>query len=604
MVSDISELPENELLTGETEFEIRGYLRWRDGAGTLHPARGVSVGIYNVSGASTSLLGYSLTDASGYFSKSFAYDGTSKNVFVKFFASGSGCVVKETSSDNTYSYTTSTYSGIVGGKSTTITYFANNDTDFGKSLSIHQAIEMAQRYVSGLDNSFVSSVDVSFPILGTSSYFKSSDNTISIATTDPFDWDTIQHEYGHYIQYRYGFLGPGATHYYDANMADRLSDKSKGIKLAWTEGWATYFAINLQMKMNASALNIPNVGDSAYQDDEGSYIIEFDIETPLAEYKLGEANEVSVAAILFDITDGINTSSGENDYISCADIDIWNLTISNKPTSLSDFINAFNNSTFSQQVKLGLGSILSNYKVAARLDASPSGLSTDTPTFTWTKQGGSNLYPNNYFRLTFFDSSYNLILSTCYSNVDNFTLTASAWNLIRNTGSTIYCCVYVSQTSTPQTGWYQSNLITINPPTSGTYKITNVGAGKCLNIYGSNVTSIRNHQNVCLWSDSGTNEQKWHITGIQQGAFIKSIVDLNYGLNVYRTGSPWNCDMYPIAGNETDSAVDFVQTTGGYKIKLHNYDLYLTAASSADGANVYWAASADSSYQVWRLDRV
>ena len=35
------------------------------------------------------------------------------------------------------------------------------------------------------------------------------------------------------------------------------------------------------------------------------------------------------------------------------------------------------------------------------------------------------------------------------------------------------------------------------------YKITNVGANKCLNIYGNNVTSLTNNQNVTLWSDSG-----------------------------------------------------------------------------------------------------
>ncbi len=136
---------------------------------------------------------------------------------------------------------------------------------------------------------------------------------------------------------------------------------------------------------------------------------------------------------------------------------------------------------------------------------------------------------------------------------------------------------------------------------AGTYKITNIGSNRCLNIYGDNVTSLANHQNVTMWSDSGSNEQKWYITSVGSNAYIKSVIDMSFGLNVYRSGSPWNCDVYPIAGNETDALIDIIQTSQGFKIKLHNYDLYLTAASSTNGANVYWGAESTSSYQLWDL---
>lgn len=136
---------------------------------------------------------------------------------------------------------------------------------------------------------------------------------------------------------------------------------------------------------------------------------------------------------------------------------------------------------------------------------------------------------------------------------------------------------------------------------AGNYKITNIGANKCLNIYGNNVTTLNNNQNVTLWSDSGTNEQKWYITSVGSSAYVKSVIDLSFGLNVYRSGDPWNCDVYPISGNATDALVDFIQTSSGFKIKLHNYDLYLTAASSSDGANVYWSSESTSAYQLWDL---
>lgn len=136
------------------------------------------------------------------------------------------------------------------------------------------------------------------------------------------------------------------------------------------------------------------------------------------------------------------------------------------------------------------------------------------------------------------------------------------------------------------------------------YKITNIGAGKCLNVYGNNVTSISNHQNVTLWADSGSNEQKWYITSFPSG-FVGSVrletaINPAFGLNAYRTGTNWNCDLYPISGNEIDAALTF-ETSGDYfKIRLTSYsNRYLTVDSSANGANVYWAAANGSSYQLW-----
>lgn len=133
------------------------------------------------------------------------------------------------------------------------------------------------------------------------------------------------------------------------------------------------------------------------------------------------------------------------------------------------------------------------------------------------------------------------------------------------------------------------------------YKITCYGTTSCLNIYGDNLTYLNNHQNVTLWSDSGSNEQKWLISSIGDNVYIRSIIDETFGLNVYRVGSPFNCDVYPVSGNETDAAVDFISTSGGYRIKLHNYNLYLTASSSANGANVYWDSYSSSLYQIWSL---
>lgn len=166
-----------------------------------------------------------------------------------------------------------------------------------------------------------------------------------------------------------------------------------------------------------------------------------------------------------------------------------------------------------------------------------------------------------------------------------------------------------SSANTAQVILQTATYIVKAPKTGGgggasTYRITNVGASKCLNISGSNVTVLSNGMNVTLWSNSGTNEQKWSISSLGSNVYIKSIIDTQYGLNVYRSGNPYNCNIYKIAGNETDTAIDIIASGSNYKIKLRNYALYLTVGASADNTNVYWAASSSSNYQNWSMTKL
>lgn len=137
-----------------------------------------------------------------------------------------------------------------------------------------------------------------------------------------------------------------------------------------------------------------------------------------------------------------------------------------------------------------------------------------------------------------------------------------------------------------------------------TYKITNLASGLCLNIEGDNLTSLYNNQNVTVWSDSGTNEQRWVIDDLGSSTTVRSAIDESYGLNIYTT--TYNCDVYPISNNANDSAVTFEWVSGkGYKIRLTNYPtLYLTAAGSTNGSNVSWAVDKGSNYQYWTLTEV
>lgn len=137
------------------------------------------------------------------------------------------------------------------------------------------------------------------------------------------------------------------------------------------------------------------------------------------------------------------------------------------------------------------------------------------------------------------------------------------------------------------------------------YEIINVGANKALNISGSDLkgTSLYDNRNVALWTRSGSGEQAWILDSKTSPDGIRSYLNRKFGLNAYRNStSKYKCDIHTVEGNETDSDVTISTVSGGYKIKLKNYNMYLTADGTSNGASVSWAPSSTSNLQVWKLN--
>ena len=147
------------------------------------------------------------------------------------------------------------------------------------------------------------------------------------------------------------------------------------------------------------------------------------------------------------------------------------------------------------------------------------------------------------------------------------------------------------------------------------YNIKNKGSGKYLNITGDYLTSLTNNQNVMQWGGSFTPEQTWVIDTIVtsstgNGVPIKSHVDQNFSLNIYRTTK--NADVYPIASNGGgDGHVYFEPVSGvanGYRIVTKSnfsttkHYLSLASNSTANNINVCWAPYDGTNYQVWILE--
>ena len=130
------------------------------------------------------------------------------------------------------------------------------------------------------------------------------------------------------------------------------------------------------------------------------------------------------------------------------------------------------------------------------------------------------------------------------------------------------------------------------------------GGSYYLNRWGSG--SVSNHQNVTLYSKTPDPDQQWYMQSVTGGYQILSMLNKAYGLNIYPPQSN-NCDLYPVSGNANDATVVLQAVSGKtdvYRIKLANYNLYLTAASNSSGANVYWAASNDAASQQWKFTEV
>ena len=453
------------LTAAPTNISVSGYIYWKDSNGTNHPAQNVTVEVYDEDVIFDDLIATVTTNDNGYYTATVDIsnswnEGKSFDIYVNVFSKGANITVTD-SSGNVYEQPSTTTNNVKENIVKTI--YISNTTDGGKSFSVHQAMQHANKFMKTLEGAFLNNIDVSFPdnSQGTSC-FSPSEEHIYILGGDAFDWDVLQHEYGHYVQHEFGIAdNPGGTHFYNVNHADYVSNKSQGVRLAWAEGWATYYAIMLQNELALSSLSIPNVGDTEYSDTV-DVSIDYDIETVDADYLLGESGEVAVSGVLYDLTDSSNSS--DSDSIYCYFSDIWNITKANDCTTLSSLITGIYNAGYTTNAKLRIGITLTHFKVAASLNDAPSNMNTGTPTFSWTPQGGSANYPNNSFRLAFYDEDYNLTLRTGYTTGNTYTLSSTQWSTITAASTTIYCCVETSQTSTPSTGAYYSNLIEIENP--------------------------------------------------------------------------------------------------------------------------------------------
>ncbi|GKU26503.1 RICIN domain-containing protein [Clostridium folliculivorans] len=139
--------------------------------------------------------------------------------------------------------------------------------------------------------------------------------------------------------------------------------------------------------------------------------------------------------------------------------------------------------------------------------------------------------------------------------------------------------------------------------TSGkTYKLINAGSGKALDVYAAGTA---NYTNVDIFTDNGTDAQKWTIYSNSDGTYKLLNVNSNKALDVYAAGTAdyTNIDIYDDNGTAAQKWSIVANSDGTYKLINTNskkaLDVY--AAGTADYTNVDIYSDNESAAQKWRI---
>ncbi|RUT03993.1 hypothetical protein DSM106972_049070 [Dulcicalothrix desertica PCC 7102] len=320
-----------EIEQADNEVTISGTILWTDSAipSKTHPVREATVKIWDEDLGLDTLIATVYTDSQGRYSASFdnnePFGQGKRDIYIEVLADGLAHHVDGVVGLNatTYSQTTNTTNEIPDGANT-INFTIGNGTDAERAFSISDALYVGKVYADTVRGKLPTPrLKARFPDTNTA-YTKSTNKDLLIRSGDSLDWDVILHEYGHFLADIDNLAdSPGGKHIAgyssitgEPTIPIPASGKSKGIRIAWGEGLATYLGIAAQYVAADAGLlpNVPNVGDPIYTDTIDQ-TAKHDLENKPSPSNAnnannpgnkGEGDEASVFRILWDLADGKN----------------------------------------------------------------------------------------------------------------------------------------------------------------------------------------------------------------------------------------------------------------------------------------------------------
>ncbi|MEZ5380931.1 MAG: S-layer homology domain-containing protein [Microthrixaceae bacterium] len=445
---------------------ISGTVQWTDSAGGKHPVPFAPVQIRDdeqpPTGTPSELVTTVTTALDGTYSASVDNnDGAgqgNRDVFVRVLAAGEDFNVGNQHIQSPVTHEVPT------GTELTVNLTANNTTDNNTAFSLQNAMYLGTKYLDTRVPGGLRFLDVVYPDPDGSFYDR---DKLHVLSLDRFDWDVMLHEYGHFVANELDIENnPGGSHSSEDNLSVSRGSKAIGVPLAFGEGWPTYFAVSLLQIMGAAALNVPNAGDTLYQDTEDQIVTD-NLETGGT---LGEDNEYTVMSVLWDLYD---TPADGLDNVALGDQVVWDRLIAggtNDPGTLSD--------AYRLLAVGGVGAadpvscVFSGQNVAPKLATPPvSSVSTldPAPTFTWTR-GNGGTFQNNQFVLELRDSTGdNLLFASPPQAGLSYTPSNATWvSALNQANGTLRVAVVGTQTAAPVTGPYRSCMRNIAVTAPGT----------------------------------------------------------------------------------------------------------------------------------------
>ena len=475
-----------------SNVNVSGVITWVDNEGRAHNASNVKVELRNMNLVGSTSLGTTETNTEGFYNLSVSnttfLEHGGVDIKLRVYAEGGGAIVVKNRNNTHYVERDDTIENFLG---TSLTldfqidpnnYTSDSDKEHAKAFRVHQAINLGARYVETKKGSKLDTIKVYYLTTDDNCYYNN--GKIYIQSGAENDWDVMLHEYGHYVSDYYNIMtrGIGRKH----SIGDCLNlryDKNIGMKVAWNEGWATYFGISAQIEMNAISLGIQGVGDTIYDSTYKNF--DSPIEEPYwYHYTYGESNEIAVAAVLFDLADSGNAN---DENIELGFGFLWNFINDTQCKTLPDFLNAlFLQGNLSAAQKREINRILTMYEIAPE-PLSPNdnvdySFSSSVPTFEWYKNGGATGtrdensttvydYSNNLFVLEFYNADYELIYTTPQVQGDpgrdecTYTFSNAEWATLLNLADgVVRWTVKAWQTTEFTTGPYSSEYRTLNVP--------------------------------------------------------------------------------------------------------------------------------------------
>lgn len=332
-------------------------------------------------------------------------------------------------------------------------------SDRASAFEICQAEEIPYNYINNLANTNLPCLTVFYPAFnGDGCYYNNVLNYIAVGQKYYKDWDCLNHEYGHFVNNVLNLCDTnvGGTHYVGEDLIFTRG-KDEGLKLALSEGLASYLGIAAQIYYANEYINYPRVGDEVYNSESGvneNYgLYRYGHSTNIT----GEGNEFSVTSLLIKLLDNVPRN---NDNVDLGHAKMWTAISAYCHNYLSELVSTI--LLQNEQHRSDIGKLLELEGFSPELNNSQNTIlslesSNSCWTFSWLNNSGfASSRPNN-FKITF----ENILGQTyCIENISSTSITLNDTqknSVLSLCESDLKWYVTSYNTNSPLTGGYVSD---------------------------------------------------------------------------------------------------------------------------------------------------